>query len=394
MSEPKADVQSFISKTLHSLLFLEEFVFSQNKFSPPKSSELELADAVVMLGDVLLIFQIKERSGDQAGDAEAERHWFKSKVLGRATKQVRDTLIYLQSYPEILVPNERGHVFNLSGATFSNILKVVLYLPSANLPDDCSRIRHHMSRSAGFIHIVDARDYLEIARTLRVPEEVVRYFNYRELIFSRLIDGCEGLPEPAIAGHFVGGDPGVPPTLESIRYLAQLVQDEEEWNLTPFMRGLHEHLSVPDVSDDYYSILIEFARLPRSMWRMVKQRILLCIEKVQKDEFARPYRITFPDTDCGFVFIPVESEFVKAGDWQRTRLNAIENFTRLHKYDQRLSKCIGILVAKDGSYFDILWCLVAHEWSEDLEFQRVLNDSFPFRPVKEAEVHGYRLIED
>jgi len=179
MTGPVADVESFISKELHSLLFFEEFTFGRNKFKPPSSSELELADAVVLLGDVLLIYQIKERSPSSVGDAETERRWFKDKVLGKAKRQVADTLRYLQTYPEIRVPNERGHAFNLAGSAFADILKIIIYHPSPNLPDDCRRIRHHVSNSAGFIHIVEARDYLEIARTMRVPDEVVRYFKYR-----------------------------------------------------------------------------------------------------------------------------------------------------------------------------------------------------------------------
>src|SRR5271156_6606742 len=106
MKSHAADVQSFISQELHNLLFLEEFVFSRNKFTPPASSELELADAVVLLGDVLLIFQIKERLVDRRASVSAEQKWFKKKVLGEATKQVRDTLNYLQAYSEILIPNE------------------------------------------------------------------------------------------------------------------------------------------------------------------------------------------------------------------------------------------------------------------------------------------------
>ncbi|QBR70743.1 hypothetical protein CU048_05000 [Beijerinckiaceae bacterium] len=394
MSRQTGDVQSFISKELHSLLFIEEFVFSRNKFSPPSSSELELADAVVLLGDVLLIYQIKERSPNHASDAEAERNWFETKVIRKATKQVCDTLHYLKSYSEIRVPNERGRVFNLAGSAFAEILKIVVYLPSPNLPDACRRIRHRISSSAGFIHIVDAQDYLEIARTLRVPEEVVRYFKYREIVLTRFSDNCASLPESAIAGHFVGGNPAVSPTVESAKCLHRLVQDEEKWDLTPFLRGLHDHLSVPGFSGDYYDILIEFAKLPRSMWRVIKERICLCIEKVQKDDFARPYRITASNTGCGFVFIPVQSEFVRKPDWQTIRLRAIQQLTQAHKYDQRLAKCIGILVAKDGEHFDICWSLVAHEWMDDPEFQRVLDKNFPFRPVKEAEVYGYLFTED
>jgi hypothetical protein len=389
------DVQSFISRTLHKLLFWEEFVFSRNKFSPPSSSELEFADAVVMLGDVLLIYQIKERSPEDAADAEAERSWFISKVLGRATKQVRATLRYLQTYSEIRVPNERGHIFNLAGSGYRDILKIVVYLASPNLPSDCRCIRYHHSRSAGFIHIIEAQDYLEMSRTLRVPEEVVRYLKYREMALTRFGKNYSALPEPVIAGHFIGGDPDEAPNLNSTKYLYRLVQDDEDWDLTPLMRRMHNHRSAPGMRDDYYDILVEFAKLPRSMWRKVKERIRLCIENVQKDQAATPYRITYPETGCGFVFIPVPSEVVADPDCSTIRLRALQNFTRLHKYDQRLAKCIGILVAKDAQYFDIfiLWCLIAHDWVEEPDIQRLLDGGSPFRPVREAKVHGFLFAE-
>lgn len=202
------------------------------------------------------------------------------------------------------------------------------------------------------------------------------------------------MPEPAIAGHFIGGNLDIPPSTDSAKHLHRLVQDEEEWDLAPILRGMHDHLSIPEFDDEYYDILIEFAKLPRSMWREVKKRILLCIEKVTKDEFARPYRITIPHTGCGFVFIPVESELAAKPEWPTIRLRALQNFTHAHKYDQRLSKCIGFLVAKVGKIFDILWCQIDYEWVEDVEFQRTLDENFPFRPVKGAEVHGYRFVGD
>jgi hypothetical protein len=230
-----ADVQTFISKELHTPLFLEEFVFCRNKFSPLSSSEVEFADAVVMLGDVLLIFQIKERSTRQASSAQGERRWFQSKVIGRATKQIRDTLGFLRTNAEIRVPNERGHVFNLSVRAFADVIKIVVYMPSANLPKDCRRIRHHVSGSAGFIHIVDARDYVELSRTLRVPQEVIRYFKYRESVLTRFTEGDANPSEAAIAGHFVGGNPDVAPTNQSVSYLHRLIQDDAEWDLAPLI---------------------------------------------------------------------------------------------------------------------------------------------------------------
>src|ERR1019366_5770881 len=137
MPRRATNVETFISQELHNLLFLEEFVFARNKFTPPASSELEVADAVVLLGDVLLIFQIKERLIDRRASISAEQKWFEKKVLGQATKQVRDTLNYLQAYSEILIPNARGHKFNLAASSHADIIKIVIYAPSPKLPNDC-----------------------------------------------------------------------------------------------------------------------------------------------------------------------------------------------------------------------------------------------------------------
>jgi hypothetical protein len=244
-------------------------------------------------------------------------------VIGKATRQVRDTLRYLTAYSEILVPNERGHMFNLAASAFVEVLKIVIYMPSSNLPNDCRNIRRHVSKSAGFIHIIDARDYLELARTLRVPEEVVRYLHYREAVLTRLEQDCVNVPEPAIAGHFIGGNLDVVPTAHSATHLHRLIQDETEWDLGPFLRDMHDHITVSGDNYDYYRILLEFSKLPRSAWRVVKERIRLCIEKVQNEQFAQPYRVTYPSTGCGFVFIPVEAEFVRKPDWPQIRLRAI-----------------------------------------------------------------------
>lgn len=386
------NVETFISQTLHNLLFLEEFVFARNKFSPANATELELADAVVLLGDVLIICQIKERAKTDVVIEDAERVWFKNKVLGKATKQIRDTLKYLETFEEVLVANGRGHKFNLAAQQYRNVIKVVIYATGAPLPRDCAEVRHHTSKTAGFIHIVNAKDYLEVGRTLRVPEEVVRYFEYRQAVVESLDGSCP--PEAAIAGHFIGGDPATPPSIDSAKYLHQLVNDEAEWDLAPFLKRLHATLTATEDSNDYYAILREFAKLPRSMWRAVKERLRLCIQKVTDGEFARPYRMAFPSMNCGFVFIPADPALVADPQWNKLRLNGLQNITAAHKYDQRLARCVGCLVSKDGPYFDIQWCFMEYDWAEHPEMEESLRKSSPFRPVSEALIHGYRFVAD
>lgn len=388
-------VESFIATELHSLLFFEEFTFARNRFSPPQGSELELADAVVMLGDTLLIYQIKERSAADAGDQEAERRWFDSAIRRSGLKQIRNTLGYLSGYDEINVPNERGRTFNLAARRYADILKLVIYHPSTNLPDDCRSIRCHISKTAGFIHIVTAQDYLEIARTLRVPRDVVEYFKYRERVLRRFVDRHAQLHDASIAGHFIGGNHETLPTINSLKFLHQLIQDAREWDISGLLRGIHDHKVAPGYSDDdYYAILIEFAKLPRSMWYKVKERVLLCIEKVKKGETIRPYRMAYPATGTGFVFIAVPPEVSRDLRWPTTKLLGLRNFTAAHKYDQKLGQCIGVQVSFDGEYFEVLWCLISHAWENDPEMQRVLESDFPFRAVRETVLQGYKFDDD
>jgi hypothetical protein len=105
-----------------------------------------------------------------------ERRWFEGKVLGKSRKQLSDTMRFLQEAPDVSVSSQRGRLFNLASRSYSKIVKVIGYLLGEHLPVDCRSIKHHISRSQGFIHILDLRDYLEIARTLRVPQEVLEYF--------------------------------------------------------------------------------------------------------------------------------------------------------------------------------------------------------------------------
>src|SRR3546814_20610826 len=81
---------------LNSLAFWREFTFAETKFAPRPGQELELADNIVWLGDFAFILQLKERDGGTRYHA-AERAWFRNKVLGKATRQVRDTLRFMRS---------------------------------------------------------------------------------------------------------------------------------------------------------------------------------------------------------------------------------------------------------------------------------------------------------
>src|SRR4051794_5661591 len=101
---------------LNSLAFWREFTFAQNLFSPHPGQQLELADNFVWLGDHAYVQQLKQRDTPTI-DPDTERAWFENKVLGKATRQVRDSLRFLREHEQIAITNERGHTFTVESKT-------------------------------------------------------------------------------------------------------------------------------------------------------------------------------------------------------------------------------------------------------------------------------------
>jgi hypothetical protein len=155
--------------------FFREFTYSKTTFRPAPSQKVELADAIIWIGDLLVVYQLKEREAQSDTTVEAEKRWFERKVLRQATGQVRDTLAYLHAAGVIEIRNHRGHALGLDIRSIHELHKLVVYLPHDALPWDYRRLKHHRSRTAGVIHIIPANDYLSIARTLLTPAEVADY---------------------------------------------------------------------------------------------------------------------------------------------------------------------------------------------------------------------------
>jgi hypothetical protein len=98
---------------LNYAYFFREFTYSTARFRTRRDSdaddEVELADSLLSLGNELVVNQLKERQPQPNTTSGQERAWFERKVLRKGTKQVRDTLRYLQSEPSIALENHRGH---------------------------------------------------------------------------------------------------------------------------------------------------------------------------------------------------------------------------------------------------------------------------------------------
>jgi hypothetical protein len=383
------NLEQFIGD-LNSLAFFKEFTFSQNTFKPVAGgTELELADNIVWMGDDLTILQLKERSPNDVKDDASEARWFTDKVLGKAAKQVRDTLKFLEVNLTINVTNKQGHSFEIRGNEIGTKTKIVVYLPGKIVPQIAKNTRHYVSRTGGFIHILDARDYVETCRTLRVPADIRDYFAYRQRLLEK--DAKLTEPEPLIVGQYLSGNEKMPPSKESYKYLLALKQNASDFDLSPFLARLHRQIEHQKNPYDYYEILRQFARLPRSGWKEAKTRLELCIEAVQAQKFRLPMRFAWKELSLGFVFVPMAPELMEEKNVVELMESGLINFTMLHKYEQKLDRCVGVVVAKDGNDFLLNWCVIALPWLHDSELEGKLKEGSPFRKVEEKVVPRFEF---
>lgn len=376
-----------ISK-LNSSFFFREFTFSSNRFRfNNKGEELELADNVVWIDDLLLITQIKERNKSAGENIE---RWFKNKVLRKAVKQIKNTIKYFDTYKDISITNEKGHILNVGKARTANPIKLIIYSPGDSFPDSLRFLKFYKSRDVGYIHLFHIEDYLWICKYLITPFEIKEYLDFRKLLFQNHEKIIDILPEQYVLGHYIQTLDTTHINLEYIENLKNLVHDEEEFDISFIIENFNDRIRINPEGVDYYVVIKELAKLNRSELREFKKRYILSIEKSKEQKFILPYRITSLNTACGFVFIPIE--FSRKDKWQI----ALNNYTEAHKYEQKLDKCIGMIVYHNPEemFFDINWCYLEFEWERDLKYEKILIDNFPFRTVRKNKTFRYFLNEN
>ena len=369
---------------LSAHFFFREFSFSKNTFRPTPNNEVELADHILWIDDAIVVFQVKERQVEGETTPERETRWFERKVVSLATKQIRDTLTYLEANEQIQVKNHRGHRRSIEASRLSAIHKVVCYLPNDVLPAERRSSKFHNSRMAGTVHLIAGNDYLGIVRTLLTPAEFSEYIGFREELIQRWGQGVNDAPEIALVGQYLSGNADTPPTLAFADYVRTLEDRIDEWDMSGVIRHFPERVTTNNEPTDYYPIVSEIAKLKRNELREFKKRFKMSMEKSRSGEFVQPYRIACPRTSCAFLFIPIETELIEY------RREGLMNLTYACKYDLKVPKCIGLSFApEENGWYSVEWCYMDFPWAFDAEIEERLKENNPFRPVKAVELKRY-----
>ena len=64
-------------------------------------------------------------------------------------------------------------------------------------------------------------------------------------------------------------------------------------------------------------------------------------------------------------------------------------FTQAAKYDLKTRVGVGLLISKDGEYFQLDWCLVDEPWTADAKMEHLLARTSLFGPVRERTVDSF-----
>lgn len=376
---------------LNESYFFREFTFSSNTFRPDRRTELELADAVVWLDDLLVVVQVKERYAAFGATPADEENWFRNEVLGKAVTQIGNTVRYLHQYDSIELQNNQGHSFNLADAKGKRTHKLVIYHTKEQLPKSCAAQKFHEADGT-IVHILRSGDYLEILEALVTPAEVDEYLGFREELIRRWPTAVAEVCEHALLGQFLNNRLDVQPTQEYVVSLAALRQkagDSLEWDISTIIHRFAERRNTPQkVPTDYYGILKEMAKLNRTDMGMFKKRFFYSMQMANADRVVLPTRFE-ASTKGGFVFIPLERSQSK------DRYDALIAFTQLNKYDQRLERCVGLTFVSEGNetWCDVQWYRADFPWKENAEWTEQLKKNYPFRPMKTETVDRYKLVE-
>lgn len=87
--------------------FYKEIVYTDLKFVPEGVTEIELADLIINLENVILAIQLKERNErDRTQDKNIEEKWLKKKCK-KAKEQIKDTILFINS-EKVSFVNARG----------------------------------------------------------------------------------------------------------------------------------------------------------------------------------------------------------------------------------------------------------------------------------------------
>jgi hypothetical protein len=346
----KEELENNISE-VHENYFYKEFTFSLNNLTAT-GGDIEFADNFVYLGEIAFVYQMKNRKKkEQPTTLDKEKKWFEKKVVGKGSKQIRDSINVLKQKESFLLTNQRGHEVEIIPSTIKTLHKVIIYSPNDKLSSEYFNKKFHDSAEGGFIHLFPEQVYKGLAHALLTLTELSDYLVFRETLIKRWgaeMNDLTYVIEAALLGQYLHNDIESKPDNTYKEYYPKHVANQkstvQDWDMSGV---LHKAFERAGGSEEYYFWMKEIAKLNRFELKEFKELWAKTMNQAFRNMACPPHFLISSRTKCGFVFLPILQ-----ADTYRADKNLISVVTA-EKYRHKIDKCIGFsFLAGEGGFYD------------------------------------------
>jgi hypothetical protein len=362
----------------HANVFMRAFSYPASQLPINFEEDVELADGVVILDGILFIFELCEREQKVASKSGDLEKWISGHVVRKGVKRIQNTRDLLGAYAGLSLVNHFGHRVMVYPKEPDSFVSMIIYrVPQKSRAFRAARFKK--GRNGAFVHVLRDSDYFEICHHFVTPAELVGYFSFRRDVLLNWDPPSTAVSEAALIGQYLLEDYSSPPDPSFER--AALSRGgptacEFSFVLDTLASNIAAHEG--EYADfDCYEILSELALLGRYELRALKLELRLALEAVRADRFELPYRIASGRSGCGFLILPVTTEF------HDRALNALHSLSLASKHELDLERQVGIGMWKSSEFVDVEWIFLkgANRSNPDLDDR--LAFSYPFRRASE-----------
>ncbi|MBR1599223.1 MAG: hypothetical protein IJ661_10005 [Lachnospiraceae bacterium] len=295
-------------------IFYKELVYSNLKFTPPGKTEVELADLIINLEDIVIIVQLKERNeSDRTESIRTEERWLHTNRKN-AKKQIAETIKYIREGTTTFV-NSRGMKMGIRQD--ARIVPLVVF-DNKSIEDYKHLLSYQIEADEEYVNCISLPDFQIMCKRLVSPMEIIQYIEWRERFYKENGE-VNYLITDTKNGFFISK----PRNNEALvtQYLYESYGEEKLSDVgddvvlfNQYLYVLHEHTDFSSEENSSYPIVVFLAHLRLEEIRCFVERVRKGLETSKNKDFSlvgtmrntiRNYCIVFTATEQGEM-IPFE----------------------------------------------------------------------------------------
>mgnify|MGYP007069951852 CR=1 FL=1 len=295
-------------------IFYKELVYSNLKFTPSGGTEVELADLIINLEDIVIAVQLKERNeNDRTDNLRTEERWLHNNRKN-AKRQIAATIKYIREGTSTFV-NSRGMKMGIRQD--ARIVSLVVF-DNKSIKGYKHLLSYQIQEDEEHVNCISLPDFQIMCKQLVSPMEIIQYIEWRERFYKEngevnyLITDTEN-------GFFISK-----PRNNEVLVTQYLYEKYGEETVTgvgddvvlfnQYIYVLHEHIDFSSEENSNYYIVVFLAHFGLEEIRYFVERVRKGLEMSKKKEFSvvgtmrntiRNYGIVFTATEQGEM-VPAE----------------------------------------------------------------------------------------